>query len=141
MYVVIENFNGMIALVTDEDGNVKEFETRAFAQMEADECQNGLVVNLEPGDEITDDPQDNEERDEFVECKFTSVWCGGARLTTKCEYNPNTGEVIPLECEADIDDVLDYEFITLEDGTEIRVCPDCHCFTLEDGKCRQGCQD
>ncbi len=46
MYIVIEKF-GMPAIVTDENGNVKEFETLESAQAEADDCQDGLVVNLD----------------------------------------------------------------------------------------------
>lgn len=45
MYIVIEKF-GTPTIVTDEDGNVKEFETPESAQAEADDCQDGLVVDL-----------------------------------------------------------------------------------------------
>lgn len=48
MYIVIEAFGGpeYAAIVTDEEGNNKVFETPEEAQEEADECQNGIVVEL-----------------------------------------------------------------------------------------------
>ena len=45
-YVVVDDFNGSVNLVTDEDGVTKEFRTYAGARYEADECQNGIVVQL-----------------------------------------------------------------------------------------------
>lgn len=45
-YVVIEDFNGTISLVTDEDGNVKVFDNRIDAYKEKDKCQHGVVVYL-----------------------------------------------------------------------------------------------
>lgn len=44
--VVIEDFNGFISLVTDEDGEVKVFDDYNKADKEAKECQNGKVVIL-----------------------------------------------------------------------------------------------
>lgn len=45
-YVVIEDFNGTINLVTDEDGNVKVFDNRTDAYEEKDKCQHDVVVYL-----------------------------------------------------------------------------------------------
>lgn len=45
-YVVIEDFNGTISLVTDEGGNVKVFDNRTDAYEEKDKCQHGVVVYL-----------------------------------------------------------------------------------------------
>lgn len=46
-YVVIDDFNGLINLVVDpEDGMTKVFSTKEEAQAEANECQNGKVINL-----------------------------------------------------------------------------------------------
>ena len=48
MYLVIEAHGGpkYAAIVTDEDGNNKEFDTREEAQAEADQCQDGIVIEL-----------------------------------------------------------------------------------------------
>jgi len=64
-------------------------------------------------------------------CSFTSVWDSGSEITTPATYDPKTGEVTP-ECSsnADPDGCLEREYITLEDGEEIDVCPDCHGFTM-----------
>lgn len=45
-YIVIEDFNDMISIVTDEDGEVEIFYSYEDALEIADECQNGKVVKL-----------------------------------------------------------------------------------------------
>ena len=45
-YIVIEDFNGTISLVTDEDGNVKVFDNRTDACEKKNKCQHGVVVYL-----------------------------------------------------------------------------------------------
>lgn len=51
-FVIIEDFNGTIALVTDEEGNTKVFGSFSEAVTEADECQNGVVVPLQSLKEV-----------------------------------------------------------------------------------------
>lgn len=46
-YVIIEYF-GEPMLVTDESGSVKMFDNWSDAKDEARECQNGIVVPLDP---------------------------------------------------------------------------------------------
>jgi hypothetical protein len=48
MFIVIEKFGGAeyAIIVMDEDGNNKIFDTREEAQAEADDCQDGIVVEL-----------------------------------------------------------------------------------------------
>jgi hypothetical protein len=48
MYIVIENFPDpeYAAIVTNEDGVNKVFNTSAEAQAEADDCQNGIIIEL-----------------------------------------------------------------------------------------------
>jgi hypothetical protein len=48
MYIVIENFPdpAYAAIVTNEDGANKVFDTSAQAQTEADDCQNGIIIEL-----------------------------------------------------------------------------------------------
>lgn len=48
MYIVIERFGGAeyASIVTDEDGNNKVFENKSDAQEEADDCQDGIIVEL-----------------------------------------------------------------------------------------------
>jgi hypothetical protein len=45
-YIVIETHGGpeYAIIVTDEDGNNKIFDTKEDAQIEADDCQDGIVV-------------------------------------------------------------------------------------------------
>ena len=46
-YIVIEKFDkDYPSIVTDEDGMPKIFETKAEALIEAGDCQDGLIVNL-----------------------------------------------------------------------------------------------
>ncbi len=48
-YIVIETHGGPehAIIVTDEDGNNKVFENREAAQEEANDCQNGMIVEIE----------------------------------------------------------------------------------------------
>jgi hypothetical protein len=48
MYIVIETFGGpqYAIIATDQDGNNLVFETREEAETEANDCQDGLVVEL-----------------------------------------------------------------------------------------------
>lgn len=48
-YVVIETFGGAeyAIIVTDEEGNNSVFDTLEEAQNEADECQGGMVVEID----------------------------------------------------------------------------------------------
>ena len=67
-----------------------------------------------------------------MKCEFTSVWDDDSVVTTPCEYDPDTGEVTPEVSKGRIPTgCLEREYITLEDGEEIEVCPDCHGFTLK----------
>jgi hypothetical protein len=47
-YIVLETFGGpeYTIIVTDEEGNNMVFSTVELAQAEADNCQNGLVVQI-----------------------------------------------------------------------------------------------
>ena len=45
-FIVIEDFNDMVSIVTDEDGEVEIFYSYEDAQETADDCQNGKVVKL-----------------------------------------------------------------------------------------------
>jgi len=68
----------------------------------------------------------------MVKCTFTSVWDDGSVVTTNGQYDPNTGlcqpEVSPNEPPTGS---LDREYITLEDGKELDVCPECHEYLLK----------
>ena len=68
----------------------------------------------------------------MIKCTFTSVWDDGSEVTTGCQYNPNTGlcepEVSPNEPPTGS---LEREYITLEDGKELDVCPECHGYLLK----------
>ena len=48
MFIVIEKHGGpeYAIIVTDEDGNNKVFNDRDEAQAEADDCQDGIVIEL-----------------------------------------------------------------------------------------------
>ena len=50
-YVVIENFNRVISLVTDEEGETFVTEDFYEAKGVASECQEGIVVPLKPFEE------------------------------------------------------------------------------------------
>lgn len=47
-YIVIETFGGAeyAAIVTNEDGENKVFDSAAEAQEEADDCQGGIVIPI-----------------------------------------------------------------------------------------------
>ncbi len=46
MYIVIEKHGGWeyATIITHEDGNNKVFDTKQEAQLEADDCQDAIVV-------------------------------------------------------------------------------------------------
>lgn len=48
MYIVLECHGGAeyAAIVTDEEGNNKVFETIEEAEKEYEQCQNGLIVKI-----------------------------------------------------------------------------------------------
>lgn len=48
MYIVIEKFGGAeyACIVTNEDGENKVFDTIEEAQIEADDCQDAIIVPL-----------------------------------------------------------------------------------------------
>lgn len=48
MYIVLETHGGpeYVAICTDQDGNNLVFDSREEAQKEADDCQDGIVVEL-----------------------------------------------------------------------------------------------
>ena len=60
-------------------------------------------------------------KNEFINCKFTSVWDGGEEITTDAKVNLDTKEVIAERIDpADMDmdcDILEKEYITMTDGT------------------------
>jgi len=66
-----------------------------------------------------------------MNCTYTSEWDNGSVVETPCEYDPLTGEVDPETADVDIDAGLVREFITLPDGEELEVCPNCHFFILK----------
>ncbi len=51
MFIVIDTFSEPIVVVDPVDGLVKQFETYAEAQVEANECQEAIVVPLDGFDE------------------------------------------------------------------------------------------
>lgn len=48
MYLVLETFGGLeySQIVCDEDGNAKVFDNLEDAQLEADDCQEGVVLDF-----------------------------------------------------------------------------------------------
>lgn len=48
-YVVIDDFNGSVTLVTNKMGYTKVFSDKEGAIKEASECQKGIVVPLDDG--------------------------------------------------------------------------------------------
>lgn len=66
----------------------------------------------------------------MIKCTFTSVWSDGT-VTTPCEYDPDTGEVFPDTVDADVEGVLEREYISLPDGDELEVCPVCHEYVMK----------
>ena len=66
-----------------------------------------------------------------MNCLFTSEWDDGSVVTTPCVYNDTTGQTEPEISKGPIPTgmVLN-EYITLEDGKELKVCPECHEYVL-----------
>ena len=58
-----------------------------------------------------------------MKAKFVSVWDGGHRIETDCQYDPATLVVSDIEVDEDCDDVetLETEFIELLDRTILAV--------------------
>jgi len=67
-----------------------------------------------------------------IPCSFTSEWDDGSIVTTPCVYNEQTGEVEPEVSEGPVPTgMVDREYITLKDGKQIEVCPECHEYVLK----------
>ncbi|WP_295794646.1 hypothetical protein [Mucilaginibacter sp.] len=45
-FIVIEKWNGLNSVCTDEDGETLEFGSREEAMAEAAECQQGVIVEI-----------------------------------------------------------------------------------------------
>jgi len=72
----------------------------------------------------------------MVKCEFTSEWDDGSVVTTYCEYNHETGFVDPDVSNTLPEGSLVREYITLNSGEELEVCPNCHSYVLnKDGEC------
>jgi hypothetical protein len=56
----------------------------------------------------------------IVNATYVSVWDGGTEIRTKCRFNTQTNIVSDIE-QSDVGgvDILDREYVELEDGTEI----------------------
>lgn len=68
----------------------------------------------------------------MIKCEFTSVWDDGSVVTTPCEYDPETGRTDPEVSKAEPPQGVPVrEYITLPDGDELDVCPDCHEYVLK----------
>lgn len=67
----------------------------------------------------------------LIKCEYTSVWDDGSIVTTPCIYHPESGLVEPEVFKGAVPTgTLVREYITLEDGDELEVCPDCHEYVL-----------
>ena len=67
-----------------------------------------------------------------IPCSYTSEWDDGSVVTTPCVYNEVTGEVEPEVSEGPVPTgMVDREYITLEGGSQIEVCPECHEYVLK----------
>jgi hypothetical protein len=66
-----------------------------------------------------------------IKCTFTSVWSDGSEIVTPSTYNPETKEVSAKAIDANPDGSLEREYITLPDGTELKVCTECHEYVLK----------
>lgn len=66
-----------------------------------------------------------------IECTFTSEWDDGSKVSTPCIYNEETGEVEAefSKSHAPKASLVD-EYITLINGYQISVCPECHSHVL-----------
>lgn len=66
----------------------------------------------------------------IIRATYVSIWDGGQRIESQCDYNTDTREVEDVDT-MDVDtmglDVLEEEFVELPDGTEISN------FNYEDG--------
>jgi hypothetical protein len=63
----------------------------------------------------------------MIEVIYTSVWDGGIEVCSTAEYNPETREVTCIETvdpEFEVD-ILEREYITLPDGTEMDRFEEC----------------
>lgn len=67
-----------------------------------------------------------------IKCEFTSVWDDGSVVTTPCVYNENTGYCYPEVSKGPFPTgMVVEEYITLKNGQQIQVCPDCHEYVMK----------
>lgn len=70
---------------------------------------------------------------DFVHCLYVSRWDGGNEVETEGRFNPKTFEVESLESVEDDGEmeILEDEYIILDDGDELPVCPECHSYVMK----------
>lgn len=57
-----------------------------------------------------------------MKATYVSIWDGGVEISTECNYSPDNGFVSDIESvDADGLDVLDEQYVMLEDGTRLKV--------------------
>lgn len=55
-----------------------------------------------------------------MKATYVSIWDGDVRISTQCEFDPETKKVWNIQ-SADVNvEILEDEFVELPDGTEIR---------------------
>lgn len=67
----------------------------------------------------------------LINAEFTSEWDDGSIIASPCTFNTATKEVIAKSLDIDPNGSLVKEYITLEDGDELIVCPECHSFVMK----------
>jgi hypothetical protein len=61
---------------------------------------------------------------------FTSVW-DDAIIITGAELNEITGEIMTSSIDTGNNGSLIEEFFEDEDGDQLEVCPECHCYIMK----------
>ena len=68
----------------------------------------------------------------MTKCTFTSIWDDDSEVTTNCLYDEKTGAVSPEVSRGRIPTgMVEMEYITLSDGTELEVCHYCHEYVMK----------
>ena len=91
------------------------------------------VICIRKPEDMPEQTEPVQEKSGFVHCLYVTRWDGDTEIETEGRFNPTTLEVESLESVEDDGELetLEDEYIVLDDGDELPVCPECHSYVMK----------